>query len=105
MTGRVRDMIIDPDETGKLCEVIAEGSYYGMQTFDQSLLQLYQRGQDLARAGARPPPRTRTTSSCWSQSRGSRSTSVDQLYNEGRERRRRSEPSAAAEQPTPARFG
>jgi twitching motility protein PilT len=37
MTGRVRDMIIDPEQTGKLVEVIASGGYYGMQTFDQAL--------------------------------------------------------------------
>ena len=39
MTGRVRDMIMNPAETGRLPEVIAEGAYYGMQTFDQALLQ------------------------------------------------------------------
>jgi twitching motility protein PilT len=37
MTGRVRDMILDPDQTGKLVEVISTGGYYGMQTFDQAL--------------------------------------------------------------------
>jgi twitching motility protein PilT len=37
MTGRVRDMIVDPSQTGKLTEVIATGAYYGMQTFDQAL--------------------------------------------------------------------
>jgi len=37
MTGRVRDMITDPDQTGKLVEVITTGGYYGMQTFDQAL--------------------------------------------------------------------
>jgi twitching motility protein PilT len=36
-TGRVRDMILDPTQTGKLVEVIASGGYYGMQTFDQAL--------------------------------------------------------------------
>jgi twitching motility protein PilT len=36
-TGRVRDMITDPTQTGKLVEVIASGGYYGMQTFDQAL--------------------------------------------------------------------
>ena len=36
-TGRVRDMIVDPDQTGKLVEVITSGGYYGMQTFDQAL--------------------------------------------------------------------
>src|SRR5215208_4744537 len=39
MTGRVHDMILDPNLTGGLPEVIAEGGYYGMQTFDQHLLQ------------------------------------------------------------------
>ena len=37
MTGRVRDMIMDPEQTGKLVEVISSGGYYGMQTFDQAL--------------------------------------------------------------------
>jgi twitching motility protein PilT len=37
MTGRARDMIADPSQTGKLTEVIATGGYYGMQTFDQAL--------------------------------------------------------------------
>ncbi|HEY4894614.1 MAG TPA: type IV pilus twitching motility protein PilT [Solirubrobacteraceae bacterium] len=37
MTGRVRDMIMDPSQTGKLVEVITSGGYYGMQTFDQAL--------------------------------------------------------------------
>jgi twitching motility protein PilT len=37
MTGRVRDMIVDPAQTGKLVEVITSGGYYGMQTFDQAL--------------------------------------------------------------------
>ena len=37
MTGRVRDMILDPEQTGGLTAVISEGGYYGMQTFDQAL--------------------------------------------------------------------
>ena len=45
MTGRVRDMITDPKLTGQLPEVIAEGSYYGMQTFDQHLMQHLQAGR------------------------------------------------------------
>jgi twitching motility protein PilT len=45
MTGRARDMIMDPDETGRLREVIVEGEYYGMQTFDQALLKHYQAGR------------------------------------------------------------
>jgi twitching motility protein PilT len=45
MTGRVRDMITNPDETGKLPEVIAEGSFYGMQTFDQHLYEHLKAGR------------------------------------------------------------
>jgi twitching motility protein PilT len=45
MTGRARDMIVDPEQTGRLREVITEGEYYGMQTFDQALLRHYQAGR------------------------------------------------------------
>jgi twitching motility protein PilT len=45
MTGRAHDMIMNPDETGRLREVIAEGEYYGMQTFDQALLKHVQEGR------------------------------------------------------------
>ena len=37
-TGRAQEMILNPEETGRLTEVIREGAYYGMQTFDQALL-------------------------------------------------------------------
>jgi twitching motility protein PilT len=39
-TGRVAERISDPDKTAEIHDVIAEGGYYGMCTFDQSLLQL-----------------------------------------------------------------
>jgi twitching motility protein PilT len=45
MTGRVHDMILDPKLTGQLPEVIAEGGYYGMQTFDQHLLEHLEAGR------------------------------------------------------------
>jgi twitching motility protein PilT len=45
MTGRARDMIMDQDQTSRLHEVIQEGEYYGMQTFDQALLKHYQAGR------------------------------------------------------------
>jgi twitching motility protein PilT len=45
MTGRVRDMVMDPTQTGRLHEVIQEGEYYGMQTFDQALLGHVQAGR------------------------------------------------------------
>lgn len=37
-TNRIKDMIVDPEQTSKIEEAIAEGTYYGMQTFDQALL-------------------------------------------------------------------
>jgi twitching motility protein PilT len=45
MTGRVRDMVKNPEETHRLHEVIQEGEYYGMQTFDQALLGHLQAGR------------------------------------------------------------
>jgi len=53
MTGRVHDMILDPKLTGQLPEVIAEGSYYGMQTFDQHLLQHLHAGRITMEAAMR----------------------------------------------------
>jgi twitching motility protein PilT len=38
-------MILDPEQTDRLREVIAEGEFYGMQTFDQALLHHYQAGR------------------------------------------------------------
>jgi twitching motility protein PilT len=44
-TGRVFDVIVDPDaKPGELEALMADGDYYGMQTFDQSLLNLYKNG-------------------------------------------------------------
>src|SRR4051795_10756093 len=58
MTGRVHDMILDPKQTGMLGEVVAEGGYYGMQTFDQHLLEHLQAGrvtlEDATRAASSP---------------------------------------------------
>ena len=58
MTGRVHDLILDPDKTGGLVDVISEGEYYGMQTFDQALFKAVSAGQvtmrDALRAASRP---------------------------------------------------
>jgi twitching motility protein PilT len=45
VTGRVQDLILNPNETGKITEVIGEGEYYGMRTFDQSLLAYVMEGK------------------------------------------------------------
>lgn len=41
MTGTIREYINDPDKTYLIRDAMEEGDYYGMQTFDQSLLRLY----------------------------------------------------------------
>ncbi len=43
-TGRVFDRIVDADQTDSVVDVMAEGGYYGMQTFDQALVQLVKEG-------------------------------------------------------------
>jgi twitching motility protein PilT len=45
VTGRVQDLILNPEETGKITEVISEGEFYGMRTFDQSLLTYVMEGK------------------------------------------------------------
>jgi twitching motility protein PilT len=44
-TARVRDLILEPARIEDLSRVIAEGEYYGMQTFEQSLLARIGEGQ------------------------------------------------------------
>ena len=57
-TGRIADAISDPDKTSTIPELIAEGGYYGMQTFDQHLVQLLREGvvtmQDALAASTSP---------------------------------------------------
>jgi twitching motility protein PilT len=78
MTGRVKDMIMNPQETGRLTEVIFEGEYYGMQTFDQALLKHVQAGrvsmEEALRAATHPHDFKLLVSSD-----GQRSTSVENV--------------------------
>jgi len=81
MTGRVRDMILNPEETGRLHEVISEGGYYGMQTFDQALLAHVQAGRvsmdDALKAATHPHDFKLLVSSD-----GQRHTSVESVFRE-----------------------
>jgi twitching motility protein PilT len=81
MTGRVRDMILNPEETGRLPEVIFEGTYYGMQTFDQALLHHVQAGRvamdDALKAATHPHDFKLLVSAD-----GQRHTSVESVFNE-----------------------
>lgn len=42
--GRIAERISDPKHTAEIHEVMKEGGYYGMQTFDQALLQMVGSG-------------------------------------------------------------
>jgi twitching motility protein PilT len=44
MNGRIRDLILNSEQTHLIEEIVAESSFYGMQTFDQSLLELFRAG-------------------------------------------------------------
>ena len=44
-TGRVAERIADAEKTSEIHDVIADGNYYGMVTFDQSLLELVKQGK------------------------------------------------------------
>ena len=44
MNNRVFERIVDENKTHTLPQVIEDGEFYGMQTFDQSILGLYHRG-------------------------------------------------------------
>jgi twitching motility protein PilT len=57
-TGRVFDMIVNPEQTHLIEDVIREGDFYGMQTFDQHLIDLVGAGLvrfDEASAAATSP--------------------------------------------------
>src|SRR5437763_4706211 len=79
-TARVRDMLMNQDETGRLGDAIAEGGYYGMQTFDQALLEHVRSGQvsmDEALRNASAPHDFKLLVAA----DGQRSTSVEQLMS------------------------
>ena len=67
MNARIADLIREgrPDE---ITDAIAEGEFFGMQTFQQALIERVVSGE-LDRETAATPPRTATTSS--SRSTGS----------------------------------
>ncbi len=43
-TGRIADAITDAAKTSTITELVKDGAYYGMQTFDQHLISLYKQG-------------------------------------------------------------
>jgi twitching motility protein PilT len=43
--GRIAERILEPVRTSEIEQIVAEGAFYGMQTFDQALLVLVQEGE------------------------------------------------------------
>jgi twitching motility protein PilT len=43
-TGRIADAIADPEKTSTIAQLVREGGFYGMQTFDQALVALIRDG-------------------------------------------------------------
>ena len=78
VTGRVQDLILNPQETGRLTEVIAEGEYYGMQTFDQALLKHVMAG-NLDEATAYETASSPTDFKLMLEAQGQRASGIEQL--------------------------
>jgi twitching motility protein PilT len=82
VTGRVQDLILNPTETGRITEVIAEGEYYGMQTFDQALLKQVMAGnvtEDVAFEAASSPHDFKLML----QAQGQRASGIEQVMANG----------------------
>jgi twitching motility protein PilT len=58
MNGRVRDLILNSEQTHLIYDLVGESRFYGMQTFDQALLDLYRSGlvslEDALRSSTNP---------------------------------------------------
>jgi twitching motility protein PilT len=57
-TGRVQERILKPEATFEILDVVSEGEFYGMQTFDQALVKLVMDGsvreEDAMEASSNP---------------------------------------------------
>ncbi len=56
--GRIKECLLNPDQTGMIRDIVEESTFYGMQTFDQSLVQLFRAGLitlEDAKSGATNP--------------------------------------------------
>jgi twitching motility protein PilT len=78
VTGRVQDLILNPQETGRLTEVISEGEYYGMQTFDQALLKHVMAG-NVDEATALETASSRHDFKLMLDARGQRASGIEQV--------------------------
>ena len=82
VTGRVQDLILNPNETGRITEVISEGEFYGMQTFDQALLKHVMAGniaEEVAFDAASSPHDFKLML----QAQGQRASGIEQVMQNG----------------------
>ncbi|MFL5906872.1 MAG: type IV pilus twitching motility protein PilT [Solirubrobacterales bacterium] len=82
VTGRIQDLILDPNETGRITEVISEGDFYGMQTFDQALLGYVTEGivsEEVAMETASSPHDFKLML----QAKGQRASGIEQITGNG----------------------
>ena len=82
VTGRIQDLILSPEETGKITEVISEGDFYGMQTFDQALLGYVRDGvvsEEIAMQTASSPHDFKLML----QAGGQRASGIEQVMGNG----------------------
>jgi twitching motility protein PilT len=81
-TGRIQDLILSPEDTGKISDVIAEGAFYGMQTFDQALLGYVMDGvlnEEVARDFATSPHDFKLML----DAKGERASGIEQVMGNG----------------------
>ncbi len=81
-TGRIQDLILSPEDTGKISDVIAEGGFYGMQTFDQALLGYVMDGvlnEEVARGFATSPHDFKLML----DAKGERASGIEQVMGNG----------------------
>ncbi len=103
-TGRVKDLILQPEETGKISEVIAEGAYYGMQTFDQALLHHVMEGrvsEEVAMDTASSPHDFKLMLAAG----GQRASGIEQLIGDEKEEQQQSQQPPPGGPPPPPQQG
>jgi twitching motility protein PilT len=75
-------LILSPEETGKIGDVISEGAFYGMQTFDQALLGYVMEGkidEEVAREFASSPHDFKMML----DAKGERASGIEQVMGNG----------------------
>jgi twitching motility protein PilT len=103
-TGRVKDLILQPEETGKISEVIAEGAFYGMQTFDQALLRHVMEGrvsEEVAMDTASSPHDFKLMLAAG----GQRASGIEQLIGDEKEQQQQSQQPPPGGSPPPPQQG